>query len=59
MRLITVRCDKCKKKGRLFDISPLSKGHVSIKCPKCGEVNEIDIEQYIKVHTEQIGARNA
>nr|WP_307989861.1 hypothetical protein [uncultured Niameybacter sp.] len=56
MKLVIVRCEKCKKHARLFDISPNSKGHVHIKCPKCGEFNEINIEEYIKVHTEQIGA---
>ncbi|MBP3887684.1 MAG: hypothetical protein J6F30_08565 [Cellulosilyticum sp.] len=58
MKLITVRCEKCKKNAlRLFDISPTSKGLISIKCSKCGEVNEINIEEYIRIHTEQIGAR--
>lgn len=58
MKLITVRCEKCKKNAlRLFDISPTAKGYLSIKCPKCGEINEMNIEEYIKLHTEQIGAR--
>ena len=41
----TIRISKnCKKCGRrLFDkISPAS-GYVSIKCPKCGEVNTVNL----------------
>lgn len=57
MKLVKVCCEKCKRQARLFDISIFSKGIISIKCPKCGEVNEINIENYIRNHTEQIGAQ--
>lgn len=48
MKLISVRCEKCKKNAvRLFDITPGAKGVIQIKCHKCGEVNEINVEEYI------------
>ena len=59
MKRIIVRCEKCKKKARLFDVGVSAKGIICIKCPQCGDFNEINLEEYIRPHTEQIGARNA
>jgi len=38
-----VKCPFCKKQ-RLFDIAYKSKGIITIKCQRCGEIVKINLE---------------
>lgn len=38
---VIVRCKRCG--WRIFDKVTVTTGHIEIKCPKCGHINEIDL----------------
>ena len=46
-KAIHVGCPCCNNK-RLFDLSPDTKGEMEIKCPRCGKVISISVQNTVR-----------